>query len=68
MVSAKATSSVSGSLAACTSTLWPDSAAKTVTADRVADTPRSTCSGSHGLAASCSAKQSVYLPAHPWVD
>src|SRR5689334_15519651 len=68
MASAKPTRRVSGSLAAWTRTLWPDSAANTVTADCVARRPRETCSGSQGLAASCSAKQSEYFPAQPWVD
>src|ERR1700704_2196544 len=68
MASAKATRRVSGSLAAWTRTLWPDSTANTVTADCVARKPRETCSGSQGLATSCSAKQSEYFPAQPGVD
>ena len=68
MASAKQVRSCSGSAVPWLRTLCPDSAAKTVTVDCPAANPRETWSGSQGLDASSSAKQSEYFPGQPWVD
>ena len=68
MASAKPVRSCSGSAVPWLRTLCPDSAANTVTVDCPAANPRDTWSGSHGLDASSSAKQSEYFPDQPWVD
>ena len=68
MASAKQVRRGSGSAVPWLSTLWPDSAAYTVTVDCPEANPRDTWRGSHGLDASSSAKHSEYFPAQPWVD